>query len=415
MKNAIQGAQMLFVAFGALVLVPLLTGLDPSVALFGAGLGTLIFQFITRRTVPIFLASSFAFIAPILYGVQTWGVPATMGGLMAAGLVYVVMGIFIKVRGVEFIHKLLPPVVVGPVIMVIGLGLAPVAVNMALGKGGDGAQLLDANASLVISSVSLLTTIIISIFARGFLKLMPILGGILAGYVTSLAYGMVDFSPVAEAAWLSLPQFTAPEFNINAILFMIPVAIAPAVEHVGDMLAISNVTGKDYLKKPGLHRTITGDGLATIAASMLGAPPNTTYSEVTGAVLLTKAFNPVIMIWAAVTAIVLALVGKLGAVLQTIPMPVMGGIMILLFGSIATVGLNTLIKNKVDLHQSRNLVIVAITLVFGIGGMAFGIGEFSLQGVSLCGIIAILLNLILPKDLGENHIVDSTQIEDENS
>ncbi|NOH72139.1 uracil-xanthine permease [Vibrio pectenicida] len=415
MKNAIQGAQMLFVAFGALVLVPLLTGLDPSVALFGAGLGTLIFQFITRRIVPIFLASSFAFIAPILYGVQTWGVPATMGGLMAAGLVYVVMGIFIKVRGVEFIHKLLPPVVVGPVIMVIGLGLAPVAVNMALGKGGDGAQLLDANASLVISSVSLLTTIIISIFARGFLKLMPILGGILAGYVTSLAYGMVDFSPVAEAAWLSLPQFTAPEFNINAILFMIPVAIAPAVEHVGDMLAISNVTGKDYLKKPGLHRTITGDGLATIAASMLGAPPNTTYSEVTGAVLLTKAFNPVIMIWAAVTAIVLALVGKLGAVLQTIPMPVMGGIMILLFGSIATVGLNTLIKNKVDLHQSRNLVIVAITLVFGIGGMAFGIGEFSLQGVSLCGIIAILLNLILPKDLGENHIVDSTQIEDENS
>ncbi|MFY2509340.1 uracil-xanthine permease family protein [Vibrio pectenicida] len=415
MKNAIQGAQMLFVAFGALVLVPLLTGLDPSVALFGAGLGTLIFQFITSRTVPIFLASSFAFIAPILYGVQTWGVPATMGGLMAAGLVYVVMGIFIKVRGVEFIHKLLPPVVVGPVIMVIGLGLAPVAVNMALGKGGDGAQLLDANASLVISSVSLLTTIIISIFARGFLKLMPILGGILAGYVTSLAYGMVDFSPVAEAAWLSLPQFTAPEFNINAILFMIPVAIAPAVEHVGDMLAISNVTGKDYLKKPGLHRTITGDGLATIAASMLGAPPNTTYSEVTGAVLLTKAFNPVIMIWAAVTAIVLALVGKLGAVLQTIPMPVMGGIMILLFGSIATVGLNTLIKNKVDLHQSRNLVIVAITLVFGIGGMAFGIGEFSLQGVSLCGIIAILLNLILPKDLGENHIVDSTQIEDENS
>lgn len=412
MKNAIQGAQMLFVAFGALVLVPLLTGLDPSVALFGAGLGTLLFQFITRRTVPIFLASSFAFIAPILYGVQAWGIPSTMGGLMAAGLVYVILGVFIKVRGVEFIHRLLPPVVVGPVIMVIGLGLAPVAVNMALGKGGDGSQLIDANVSLVISCVSLLTTIIISVYAKGFVKLMPILGGILAGYLTSLAYGIVDFSPVTQAAWLSLPQFTAPEFNINAILFMIPVAIAPAVEHVGDMLAISNVTGQDYLKKPGLHRTIAGDGLATMAASMLGAPPNTTYSEVTGAVLLTKAFNPVIMTWAAVTAIVLALVGKLGAVLQTIPMPVMGGIMILLFGSIATVGLNTLIKNKVDLHQSRNLVIVAITLVFGIGGMAFGIGEFSLQGVSLCGIVAILLNLLLPKDLGENHIVDNSQIED---
>ncbi|MGY3570420.1 uracil-xanthine permease family protein [Vibrio paucivorans] len=412
MKNAIQGAQMLFVAFGALVLVPLLTGLDPSVALFGAGVGTLLFQLVTRRSVPIFLASSFAFIAPILYGVQTWGAPATMGGLMAAGCVYVAMGALIKVRGVEIIHKLLPPVVVGPVIMVIGLGLAPVAVNMALGKV-DGSQVIDANASLVISIASLLTTIILSVFAKGFLKLTPILGGIVVGYCLSLGYGIVDFTPVKEAAWFALPNFTTPEFNINAILFMIPVAIAPAVEHVGDMLAISNVTGKNYIKKPGLHRTITGDGVATIAASMVGAPPNTTYSEVTGAVMLTKAFNPVIMTWAAISAIVLALVGKLGAVLQTIPMPVMGGIMILLFGSIATVGLNTLIKNNVDLHKSRNLVIVAITLVFGIGGMAFGIGEFSLQGVSLCGIVAILLNLILPKDLGENHVVDNAQMEDE--
>ena len=398
MKNALQGAQMLFVAFGALVLVPLLTGLDPNVALFGAGIGTLLFQLITRRSVPIFLASSFAFIAPIMFGIQTWGIGATMGGLMAAGVVYVLMGALIKVRGVGFIHKLLPPVVVGPVIMVIGLGLAPVAVNMALGKTGDGAvQLVDADAALWISSISLLVTIVVSVFSKGFLKLLPIFCGIVAGYVTSLVYGAVDFTPVAQASWLALPNFTTPEFNINAILFMIFVAIAPAVEHVGDMLAISNVTGKDYLKKPGLHRTITGDGVATIAASMLGAPPNTTYSEVTGAVMLTKAFNPVIMTWAAVTAIVLALVGKLGALLQTIPVPVMGGIMILLFGSIATVGLNTLIKNNVDLHKSRNLVIVGITLVFGIGGMAFGIGDFSLQGVSLCGIVAILLNLVLPR------------------
>ncbi|WP_261884746.1 uracil-xanthine permease family protein [Vibrio pomeroyi] len=412
MKNALQGAQMLFVAFGALVLVPLLTGLDPNVALFGAGIGTLLFQLITRRSVPIFLASSFAFIAPIMFGIQTWGVGATMGGLMAAGVVYVLMGALIKVRGVGFIHKLLPPVVVGPVIMVIGLGLAPVAVNMALGKTGDGAvQLVDADAALWISSISLLVTIVISVFSKGFLKLLPIFGGIVAGYITSLVYGAVDFTPVAQASWLALPNFTAPEFNINAIFFMVFVAIAPAVEHVGDMLAISNVTGKDYLKKPGLHRTITGDGVATIAASMLGAPPNTTYSEVTGAVMLTKAFNPVIMTWAAVTAIVLALVGKLGALLQTIPVPVMGGIMILLFGSIATVGLNTLIKNNVDLHKSRNLVIVGITLVFGIGGMAFGIGDFSLQGVSLCGIVAILLNLALPEELGDNTVVDKAQID----
>lgn len=411
MMQILQGAQMLFVAFGALVLVPLLTGLDPNVALFGAGLGTLLFQVITKRSVPIFLASSFAFIAPIMYGVQTWGIPATMGGLMMAGVVYICMGGIIKVRGVGIIHKLLPPVVVGPVIMVIGLGLAPAAVNMALGKTGDGAvQLIDGNAALWISSVSLLVTIFFSVFARGFLKLVPIMAGIVAGYVTALVYGVVDFTAVQQASWLAMPNFTYPEFNINAMLFMIPVAIAPAVEHVGDMLAISNVTGKDYLKKPGLHRTMTGDGVATMAASLFGAPPNTTYSEVTGAVMLTKAYNPVIMTWAAVTALVLAFVGKLGAILQTIPVPVMGGIMILLFGSIATVGLNTLIKNQVDLHKSRNLVIVAVTLVFGIGGMAFGIGEFSLQGVSLCGIVAIILNLILPADLGENHVVDNAQL-----
>ncbi len=332
---------------------------------------------------------------------------------MAAGAVYIILGVVIKVRGVEIIHKLLPPVVVGPVIMVIGLGLAPAAVNMALGKTGDGSvQLVNGDAALWISCVSLLVTIVISVFAKGFFKLLPICGGIAAGYALSLYFGVVSFAPVQQAAWFALPNFTFPEFNINAILFMIPVAIAPAVEHVGDMLAISNVTGKDYIKKPGLHRTIAGDGVATMAATFLGAPPNTTYSEVTGAVMLTKAFNPAIMTWAAVTAIVLALVGKLGALLQTIPVPVMGGIMILLFGSIATVGLNTLIKNHVDLHKSRNLVIVAVTLVFGIGGMAFGIGEFSLQGVSLCGIIAIILNLVLPHDLGENHIVDNAQMEE---
>ncbi|MUI55361.1 uracil permease [Aliivibrio fischeri] len=412
--NLFQGFQMLFVAFGALVLVPLLTGLDPNVALFGAGVGTLLFQLVTRRSVPIFLASSFAFIAPIIYGTQTWGIPATMGGLMVAGLVYVALGAVIKVRGVAFIHKLLPPVVVGPVIMVIGLGLAPTAVNMALGKTGDGAyQLVDGQLAMWIAAASLFTTIAVSVFSKGFFKLLPILSGIVVGYSLSLIFGVVDFTPVHQAAWFALPNFTFPEFNINAILFMIPVAIAPAVEHVGDMLAISNVTGKDYLKKPGLHRTITGDGIATMAASFIGAPPNTTYSEVTGAVMLTKAFNPVIMTWAAVCAIVLALVGKLGAILQTIPVPVMGGIMILLFGSIATVGLNTLIKNQVDLHKARNLTIVGVTLVFGIGGMAVGIGDFNLQGVSLCGIVAITLNLILPNDLGESHVVDNAQMEED--
>ncbi|MGO3408615.1 uracil-xanthine permease family protein [Marinomonas sp.] len=412
MKNAILGVQMLFVAFGALVLVPLLTGLDPNVALFGAGIGTLLFQVVTRRTVPIFLASSFAFIAPVLYGIQTWGLASTMGGLIAAGFVYVILGALIKLRGAGFIHRLLPPVVIGPIIMVIGLGLAPTAVNMAMGKSGDGAaQLVNADFSIWIALASLLTTIFISVFSKGIFKLLPIFGGIIVGYSLSLLFGIVNFDAVHQAAWFVMPNFTAPEFNINAILFMIPVAIAPAIEHVGDILSISSVTGKDYLKKPGLHRTIAGDGIATMAAAMVGAPPNTTYSEVTGAVMLTKSFNPVIMTWAAIAAIVLAWVGKLGALLQTIPLPVMGGIMILLFGSIAAVGLNTLIKNQVDLHKSRNLVIVGVTLVFGIAGMAFGIGEFNLQGISLCGIVAIILNLVLPKDIGDNHIVDNAQIE----
>ncbi|CAM2911194.1 uracil-xanthine permease family protein [Vibrio rarus] len=412
MASILQGMQMLFVAFGALVMVPLLTGLDANVALFGAGVGTLIFQLVTKRSVPIFLASSFAFIAPILYGVKTWGIPATMGGLMAAGFVYLIFSSIIRIRGVAIIHKLLPPVVVGPVIMVIGLGLAPVAVNMALGKSGD-VQAIDSTVALSISLASLLTTILISVYSKGFLKLLPIFGGIVVGYILSLFAGIVDFTPVANAAWFAIPNFTAPEFNINAILFMLPVAIAPAVEHVGDILAISNVTGKDYLKKPGLHRTMAGDGLATMAASMMGAPPNTTYSEVTGAVMLTKAFNPKIMTYAAFSAIALALVGKLGGVLQTIPGPVMGGIMMLLFGSIATVGLNTLIQNRVDLHNSRNLVIVGVTLVFGIGGMSVNIGDFNLHGISLCGIMAILLNLILPKELSGSTSADIAQTEDE--
>ncbi len=388
---------MLFVAFGALVLMPLITGLDTSVALFTAGFGTLLFQLVTKRQVPIFLASSFAFIAPILYGVQTWGIPATMGGLMAAGCMYVLLGAAVKINGVTFIHRLLPPVVVGPVIIVIGLGLAPTAVNMALGKTGDGSSVLvQQDLALFISIASLLTTILVAVFAKGILKLMPILSGITVGYLLSLYFGIVDFSAVVAAPWFAIPHFVAPEFHWQAIMFMIPVAIAPAVEHIGDILAISNVAQKDYMKKPGLHRTLMGDGIATIAAASFGGPPNTTYSEVTGAISLTRNFNPVVMTWTAITAIVLAFVGKLGAMMQTIPVPVMGGIMCLLFGSIATVGLNSLIKNQVDLNIPRNLCIVGVTLVFGIGGMAFGIGEFSLSGISLCGIVAILMNLLLP-------------------
>lgn len=401
-RNTLAGLQMLFVAFGALVLMPLITGLDPSVALFTAGIGTLLFQFITKHQVPVFLASSFVFIAPITYSVQTWGVEAAMGSLFVTGLVYVFIASVVAVRGAGFLHKLMPPVVTGPIIMVIGLGLAPIAVNMAMGKTGDGgAELFPYADSLIVSMSALITTLLVATLGKGIFRLIPIMAGVLVGYIMSSVMGMVTTEAVASSAWFALPNFVTPEFNLAAILFMLPVAIAPAIEHVGDILAIGSVTGKDYTKSPGLHRTLLGDGLATSLASLFGGPPNTTYSEVTGAVMLTKMFNPRIMLWAAVFAIGLAFVAKFGIALQTIPAPVMGGILILLFGSIASVGMNIIVKAQVDLADQRNLVIVSTTLVFGIGGMAIGNKDFSLTGISLCGIVAIVLNAMLPQSKPE--------------
>jgi len=397
-RNALAGLQMLFVAFGALVLMPLITGLDPSVALFTAGIGTLLFQFITKQQVPLFLASSFVFIAPIAYSVQTWGIAAAMGSLFVTGLVYVVIAAIVAVRGAGFLHRLMPPVVTGPIIMVIGLSLAPIAVNMAMGKTGDGAaELFPYADSLIVSMSALITTLLVATLGKGIFRLIPIMAGVFVGYIMASLMGMVSTEAIASSAWFAVPNFVTPEFNIAAILFMLPVAIAPAIEHVGDILAISNVTGKDYTKKPGLHRTLLGDGMATSLASLFGGPPNTTYSEVTGAVMLTKMFNPKIMLWAAAFAIFLAFVAKFGIALQTIPAPVMGGILILLFGSIAGVGMNILVKAQVDLAEQRNLVIVSTTLVFGIGGMAIGNADFSLAGISLCGLVAIALNAVLPR------------------
>ncbi|MFA9238870.1 MAG: uracil-xanthine permease family protein [Candidatus Paceibacteria bacterium] len=398
-KDSILGLQFLFVAFGALVLVPILTGLDPNVALFTAGLGTLVFQFVNRSCVPpIFLASSFAFIAPISYGVATWGIPATMSGLVSAGFLYVVLSFLIRLKGDNFIHKFLPSVVVGPVIMSIGLILSPVAVNMAMGKTGDGsAVLVPFEQAIIISMIALIVTIFVSLLGKGIFKLVPILLGIIAGYLVSLYFGIIDFSPILKASWFEMPNFTAPEFNWQAIIFILPIAIAPAIEHIGDILAISNVTKVDYLKKPGLKNTLLGDGLATSVASLFGGPPNTTYSEVTGAVTVTKAYNPAIMTWAAICAILLAFVGKLGAILATIPTPVMGGIMLLLFGIIATLGISTLSKANIDFSCPRNMAIVSMILVFSIGGMTFNFGGVPFAGIGLGAIIGVFLNLVLPK------------------
>ncbi|EFN01424.1 MULTISPECIES: uracil-xanthine permease family protein [Actinobacillus] len=393
-KQVFVGLQMLFVAFGALVLMPLITGLDPNTALLTAGIGTLLFQLCTKGQVPIFLASSFAFIAPIQYGVQQWGIPTTMGGLVFTGFVYFALSALVKWKGANILEKLFPPVVVGPVIIIIGLGLAPTAVDMALGKGTT----IEPNTALLISMATLITTLIVAVFAKGLMKLVPIMFGIVVGYILSLVFGIIDFSPVTNAAWFSLPKLTTPEFKLEAILYLLPIALAPAVEHVGGIMAISSVTGKDFMTKPGLHRTLLGDGVATSAAAFLGGPPNTTYAEVTGAVMLTKNFNPRVMTFAAIWAIAISFCGKVGAFLQTIPGVVMGGIMMLVFGSIAAVGMSTLIRAKVDMGEARNLCIVSVVMTFGIGGMLINVGEFSLKGISLCAIAAIIMNLVLPKE-----------------
>lgn len=397
-RQAISGAQILFVAFGALVLVPLLTGLNPALALLGAGVGTLLFQLVTGRQVPIFLGSSFAFIAPIIFSIQTWGVPATMGALACVSLMYFAFAGLVWKHGAEIVHRYMPPVVVGPIIMIIGLSLAAVGVNMAMGRSGDGKiELVPYATALTVAAIAFGTTVLVAVFARGFLKLVPILCGVAAGYLAAILFGLVDFAAVGAAPWFVLPQFVTPSFELAAVLFMLPVALAPVIEHVGDVLAIGGVTGKDYTEKPGLHRTLVGDGAGVLFAGLVGGPPITTYSEVTGAVTLTKNYNPAIMTWAAVLAVILAFFGKFNALLASIPVPVMGGIMMLMFGSVASVGMNTLIKARVDLEEPRNLVIVSSVLVMGIGGLALNFDGLTLQGVSLCAVVAALLNLILPK------------------
>ena len=319
-KRIIIGVQFLFVAFGATVLVPLLIDVDPSVALFTAGAGTLIFHIITKGKVPVFLGSSFAFIAPIIAATKIYGYPGTLGGIIAVGLVYGIVSAIIKLWGLRVIEKIFPAVVVGPVIMIIGLSLASVGVDMA-------------KTNWPIALAVLATAIIIVTFTKGLIKLIPIFIGIIVGYIISILSGIVDFTIVNEAAWFALPKFTAPEFNWGAILYMIPVAIAPIIEHIGDMYAIGGVAEKEFVKDPGLHRTLLGDGVATAFAGFFGGPPNTTYSEVTGAVALTKITDPRVLRIAAVTAIVFSLVGKISAILKTIPAAVLGGIMLLLFGS----------------------------------------------------------------------------------
>lgn len=383
-QKTIVGAQFLFVAFGATVLVPLLVGLDPSVALFTAGIGTLIFHAVTKGKVPIFLGSSFAFIAPIIKATELYGLPGTLSGLVAVGAVYGIMSALVRLRGVGFITNLFPPIVVGPVIMLIGLSLAGTGVDMA-------------KSNWLLALIALITTVAVSLFAKGLLKLIPIFAGIFVGYIAASCFGLIDFQPIVDAPWFALPAFVKPDFCVEAIIFMIPVAIAPVIEHIGDVYAINEVTGKDYVKDPGLHRTMLGDGLACVAASLIGGPPVTTYSEVTGAISLTKIADPAVIRIAGIFGILFSVLGKVSALLKTIPNAVLGGIMLLLFGTIASVGINTLVKNKVDMGDTRNLVIASLILTTGIGGAELVCGSITFGGIGLAAMVGVILNLIIPK------------------
>lgn len=390
-QKTIVGIQFLFVAFGATVLVPLLVGMSPSVALFTAGLGTLIFHLVTKGKVPIFLGSSFAFIAPIIKATELYGLPGTLSGLVAVGAVYGIMSALVRFRGVGFISRLFPPIVVGPVIMLIGLSLAGTGVDMAKGNWW-------------LAMIALLTTVIVSLFGKGLLKLIPIFAGIIVGYVAAIFFGLIDFQTVIDAPWIALPEFVKPEMCWEAVVFMIPVAIAPVIEHIGDVYAINEVAGKDFVKDPGLHRTMLGDGLACVAASFIGGPPVTTYSEVTGAISLTKIYDPAVIRIAAIVGILFSVLGKVSAILKTIPSPVLGGIMLLLFGTIASVGINSLIKNKVDMGNTRNLVIASLILTLGIGGAEMSFGSITMSGIGLAALVGVILNLIIPggKQKAEN-------------
>lgn len=407
--------QHLFAMFGATILVPYLVGIDPAVALVTSGVGTLAFLLITGGKVPAYLGSSFAFIAPLTIVVQdpALGVGAAMLGAMFAGILYGIVSLLIVGFGTNWLRYILPPVVVGPVIMVIGLGLAGVAVNMAMTDVGTGEY---EGSLFFIALVSLAVTIVAAVVLRGFFGLIPVLLGIVVGYITAFVMGVINFEPL-QSAWsramergadigfvplglFEMPNFVAPDFSMAAfaaVLIIMPIALVTLSEHLGDMLVISKVMNRDLTKRPGLHRTLLGDGVATAIAAMLGGPPNTTYGENVGVLAITRIFSIFVVAGAAVLAIIFGFIGVVNALIQTIPVNVMGGVSILLFGIIASSGLRVLIESNVQLSEKRNLIIASVILVIGIGGAFIPIGEEAqIPGMALATIVGILLHLILP-------------------
>ncbi len=385
------GLQHTVAMFGATILMPLLTGLNPSVALFSAGVGTLLFHLITKRIVPVFLGSSFAFIAPILVAKSAGlSLNAVTGSIAIAGLVYILFALLALLLGYQRIKMLFPPIVTGPMIIVIGLTLAPVAINMA-------------SQHWLLAIVTLSTVTLAALFCRGLFKMIPILIGITAGYLLALALGKVDTAPIAAAPWFGIPHFSAPEWHWQAILLIAPVALVTVMEHIGDILTNGRVVGKDFFQSPGLQRTLLGDGIATTFSGLVGGPVLTTYAENTGVLAITKVYDPSVLRISACFAIVLGLSPKIAALLQTLPAGVLGGISILLFGMIASIGIRTLAESEIDFTHARNLIVVSVILVLGLGDTRIKLGlplatniPFEINGMALAAFVGILLNLLLP-------------------
>ena len=387
--------QHLFAMFGSTVLVPYLLKADPATALFMNGIGTILYLFICKGKIPSYLGSSFAFIAPVL-AVMAVGMPyeAAQGGFIAFGLAFVILSFVVRFVGIGWIDVLFPPAAMGAIVAVIGLELAPVAMSMA-GITGDSWQSLGMTHTQVvtISMFSLAVTILGTVLFRGFFSVIPVLIGVVAGYALAAFMGVVDFSNVEHAAWFSLPHMSAPVFNINAILMILPALFVVFAEHVGHLVVTSNIVGRDLMKDPGLERSLLGDGIANILSGFFGATPNTTYGENIGVLAITRVFSVYVIGGAAVLAILLSFIGKVAAVIHAIPVPVMGGVSILLFGIIAASGLRMLVERKVDYTRPDNLILTSVVLVTGISGAQVAIGPVILQGMGLATVVSIILSL----------------------
>ncbi len=383
--------QHLFAMFGATVLVPYLVGLDTSVTLFTSGVGTLLYILITKGKIPAYLGSSFAFIAGMqaIIGTKagTLGDPdkiaVAMGGCFFAGLLYLMVAALIAKFGTKWLDKLLPPVVVGSVVIVIGLALAETAVGMA-------------SQNYLTAMVALVIAIIASVFFKGFLGVIPVLVGIIGGYLFALATGQINFDAVKNASVFAVPNFISPKFTWEAIISITPVALVTITEHIGHLIVTNKVVGRDFIKDPGMHLSLSGDGLATAFAALLGGPPNTTYGENIGVMAITRVFSVWVIGGAAVIATIMSFIPKIGALIATIPVPVMGGISIMLFGIIASAGIRMLVEAGIDFSQKRNLIIASVILVIGIGKAEIAIGQFALHGMALATIVGIVLNLVIP-------------------